>query len=316
MLCPYPVTTPSGLRPCGQCMACRVNRKRTWVGRMLSERAAHTNESLFITLTYNDEHLPQGGNLKPLHVRHFLQRLRRLGSLGPAPQALRYFFVGEYGEQKMRPHYHAILFGMGNPSTWRPVIQAAWTYNGESIGHTMTAPAESGALSYCAHYVTKKMTSEADERLEGRHPEFTRMSQKPVLGYQSLIMRARALNTKEGARLVAEKGIPTSYRINGAVYRYTKADYLKLVDLAGFTDPELAERCWQGDGWTLDDAVARVYIQAEHGRWTAARLHNEVQRLEEEFSKIDKTARYAAAEALAEKLFRRRQVEAMERRSL
>ena len=60
----------------------------------------------FVTLTYDEKHLPKDGSLCLEHVQLFLKRLR-FGSAFP----LRYFLCGEYGEKTSRPHYHICLFG-------------------------------------------------------------------------------------------------------------------------------------------------------------------------------------------------------------
>lgn len=63
--------------------------------------------SCFVTLTYDDEHMPYGGDLHYRHFQLFLKKLRkRLG------RPVRYFMCGEYGDRLGRPHYHAILIGV------------------------------------------------------------------------------------------------------------------------------------------------------------------------------------------------------------
>ena len=43
--------------PCGQCKNCRINQARIWTNRILMEQCCH-DYSCFVTLTYDDEHLP------------------------------------------------------------------------------------------------------------------------------------------------------------------------------------------------------------------------------------------------------------------
>ena len=65
---------------------------------------------MFITLTYNDKHLPADNSLDKTHFQKFMKRYRRhLDKHGG--QKVKYFQCGEYGEQKLRPHYHALIFG-------------------------------------------------------------------------------------------------------------------------------------------------------------------------------------------------------------
>ena len=50
--------------PCGGCIGCRIDRSRQWALRCVHEASLHSTNS-FITLTYNDENLPEGGSLIP-----------------------------------------------------------------------------------------------------------------------------------------------------------------------------------------------------------------------------------------------------------
>lgn len=49
--------------PCGRCIGCRLERSRQWAVRCVHEAALH-EDNAFITLTYDDDHLPYGGTLK------------------------------------------------------------------------------------------------------------------------------------------------------------------------------------------------------------------------------------------------------------
>lgn len=106
--------------PCGQCIGCRIDRSREWANRCLMELESHPEGGYFLTLTYNDMHLPWSwyadpytGEAQPSltldrrDVQLFIKRLRRATG-----QSLRYFGCGEYGPRTMRPHYHLIIFGL------------------------------------------------------------------------------------------------------------------------------------------------------------------------------------------------------------
>lgn len=171
MLCRKPYllggTVPFG---CGQCLPCRINRRRLWSWRMFLESLT-AKDSCFVTLTYSPEKLPTNGSLVPSHVRDWLKRLRHHVS----PDTVRFFLVGEYGDQSERPHYHAALFGVGVPHA--TLIQKTWGF-----GFVHVAEFNQLTSQYIAGYVVKKMTGPSDPRLRGRHPEFARMSRRPGIG--------------------------------------------------------------------------------------------------------------------------------------
>ena len=95
---------------CGRCIGCRKEYARQWAMRCLHE-ASLFDENSFVTLTYDDKHLPAGGTLVKRDVQLFLKRLRRKFS----DRTIRYFFSGEYGGDTLRPHYHGCLFGFAFP---------------------------------------------------------------------------------------------------------------------------------------------------------------------------------------------------------
>lgn len=208
MNCKKPISIGVWRVGCGQCLPCRINRRRLWSHRLVIEGEQHL-EKCFVTLTYDNEHLPSGGTLVPLDFKNFLKRLRRRME----PKKLRFFGVGEYGEESQRPHYHTILFGLApcpvrsaHGSALRApcgcqsctVVRSSW-----GNGRIDVAPFEEGVAQYVAKYVTKKMTSKDDPRLNGRHPEFARMSLKPGIGADGAAVLAEHL--KQNLDLVLDE---------------------------------------------------------------------------------------------------------------
>lgn len=99
----------SMLLPCRQCIGCRLEKSRQWATRLMHESSLHA-KSCFLTLTYDDDHIPKDGSLNRSHLSTFFKDLRaRCDYYGKGK--VKYFACGEYGEKFSRPHYHAALFG-------------------------------------------------------------------------------------------------------------------------------------------------------------------------------------------------------------
>lgn len=183
--------------PCGQCIGCRIERQEMWAVRCYAESKMH-EKSCFITTTYDEKNFPRHGSLNYRDFQLFLKRLRK----ARAPDKIRYFVAGEYGEQLQRPHFHALLFGCDFPdreplNSVRSVnglhqsgeLQRLWGKGLCSIGEVTYASAR-----YCAAYVLKqhKKSSEDDAHYKTVNyttgeivelePEFAKMSLKPGLG--------------------------------------------------------------------------------------------------------------------------------------
>lgn len=193
MLCKRPYVQGTLAYSCGQCMPCRIRKRREWTHRIMLE-AAQYEDNAFVTLTYDNDHLPNGGSLVPRDVQLWLKRLRVNW-----PARLRYYLVGEYGDDSWRPHYHVALFNYApcvrgrtkrdvrNRVDWRGccsscgLVGNAWGKGDIDVGILETASA-----GYLAGYVTKKMTRTDDPRLNGRWPEFARMSLRPGIGFDAM----------------------------------------------------------------------------------------------------------------------------------
>lgn len=111
MQCVKPITLYNGVDPlvvpCGKCVACRIAKSREWALRLLWEGESHEGLSLFVTLTYDEQHLPKPPSIEKYHLQNFVKRLRK-----NTGKKIKYYACGEYGDRTLRPHYHIILFGL------------------------------------------------------------------------------------------------------------------------------------------------------------------------------------------------------------
>lgn len=257
MLCRRPFMAGLAAHGCGQCMPCRVNRRRLWSHRLLLESFKHS-EACFVTLTYADEHLPPSGSVSRKAVQGFLKRLRdRIH-----PRRIRFYAVGEYGELTQRPHYHLALFGIG-PVEASDLVPKAWPFGGVHIGDLSPASA-----SYLARYVTKKWTRPDEPGLAGRSPEFATMSLKPGIGAEAMADVAAALSDRHGQELVAVD-VPTSLRSGPSsllLGRYLRSQLRVALGRSPDT-PVLAKAQWLGELQAmLEEAGSYEAYRAKVGR--------------------------------------------------
>ena len=182
--------------PCGRCVGCRLERSRQWAVRCVHEAQMHA-ENCFITLTYDEAHVPEGFSLRYVDFQKFMRELRR-----ETGRKVRFFMCGEYGGEHSRPHFHACLFGFdfsdkiqykrvgGGAVLYRsPSLEKLWRFGFSTIG---AVTFESAA--YVARYVMKKVADAAASvvvpdqvdratgEIVGRCPEFCHMSLKPGIG--------------------------------------------------------------------------------------------------------------------------------------
>lgn len=95
---------------CGKCEDCLRKKRNDWVQRLISEWR-YSKCTKFVTLTYDDAHLPIESvdedryrfTTNKRDVQLFLKRFRKL-------HQVRYFLVSEFGDNTHRPHYHALFF--------------------------------------------------------------------------------------------------------------------------------------------------------------------------------------------------------------
>lgn len=222
MRCKSPYRSAAGEFGCGQCMPCRVNRRRLWTGRIVLE-SRHHEHNAFATFTYAD---PCPFELDPRHLQLFWKKLRKVH----AP--FRYFAVGEYGDKTFRPHYHAALFGVSFLEG--ELLAQTWEHGFIHLGEL-----NHNSAQYIAGYVTKKMTAKDDPRLEGRHPEFARMSLRPGIGRLAMTEAGRHFTESAASRGLLKMGdVPRDIQTDGKSYplgRYLRNALREEVGWEGTT---------------------------------------------------------------------------------
>lgn len=181
--------------PCGRCIGCRLDKAKTWAIRCYHEGRMHA-DSLMLTLTYDQQSVPQDHSLKLRDWQLFMKRLRqRTGT------PIRFYACGEYGPKTFRPHYHALIFGWwprdaryvrknehGDRMFTSELLRAVWPLG----DHEFTQLTYKSA-NYVTRYVVQKMRGDkADDHYTRVSPidgntyrvatEFSVMSRRPGIG--------------------------------------------------------------------------------------------------------------------------------------
>lgn len=178
--------------PCGYCIGCRLERARQWSVRIMHEAQMH-DKSSFLTLTYDDDHLPEDFSLDHSDIQRFMKRMRKRY----VGRNLRYFVCGEYGDTTHRPHYHMCLFGLdfaesrrkysenrGNTLYSDDHLDDLWSMGSCQIGQLTIQSA-----SYVSRYVVNKQYQQDYEAVDEstgevyvRKPPYCAMSLRPGIG--------------------------------------------------------------------------------------------------------------------------------------
>jgi hypothetical protein len=145
--------------------------------------------SCMLNLTYNDDWLPEHGQLYKDDLQRFFKRLRKSG------YKFRYVASGEYGDKTKRPHFHIALFGQDFSEDRRPFGRASGgdrTYTSDVVakhwtkGNHLIGSLNFESAAYIARYILKKIkglqqpeplfTDEVTGEVVLPNPEFLIMS--------------------------------------------------------------------------------------------------------------------------------------------
>lgn len=176
------------LLPCGNCDWCKQNKQNEWTFRIIAESMYH-NDNCFLTLTYDNAHLPCNMYGLPTLVKRDVQLfMKRLRKAYPE-NYIKYYACGEYGSKGNRPHYHLIIFG------WKPTdlkVLEKWTFKKPYLTYVSDSLKELWPNGYhvvgdftpdTAHYVSKYVSKPSSFYDSSRiQKPFRLVSTVPALG--------------------------------------------------------------------------------------------------------------------------------------
>lgn len=176
---------------------------RNWIGKVQAE-GVNAEEMWMVTLTYADSDADDSVILNYRPVQRFWKRLRKEG------YQFRFFIVGEYGGQKMRSHWHAIIFWEGKP----PAAEfSTKRYNWPHWPEGFSFIEKVRNLTYAGAYVAKYLLKD-DKAV-------VRASTNPSLGEKYLMQYARN-RALDGKPLFGEHVTYTTgaYAKTGELFQY------------------------------------------------------------------------------------------------
>lgn len=178
--------------PCGRCFECVKRRRNDWYVRCLIE-SGYRKFTYFGLLTYAEV----GQKLQKRDVQLFLKRLRSYG------YDFRYLIVGEYGEEKGRPHWHCLFF-TDLPIAFNRIAQA-WRGGFGKVenvaGWIRFEPIRSArSIRYTVKYMYKYVGQDARfEMMVSKNPAIG----KGFLNRQVLFLEKKSVDFSINGRLTA-----------------------------------------------------------------------------------------------------------------
>lgn len=174
-----------------------------WIGKVQAE--GNTCDNMWmLTLTYRDSDSPDSIVLRYPPIQRMFKRMRESGL------KFRYFICGEYGGQKARAHWHAIIFWQGDPPDAEfSVNQYEWPYWPEGYTYIEQVRDVTHAGTYVAKYMLKD-----DQAI-------VRASTRPALGEIYLLEYAQK-RAIDGKPLFGEYVTYTTgaYAKTGGLFQY------------------------------------------------------------------------------------------------
>ena len=124
-----------------------ANQRQEWIFRLQQEFKV-SELAIFVTLTYDEQHVPFDLSVNKRDVQLFHKRLRKHF---PAKD-LRFYVVSEYGDHTQRPHYHGLYFFKSRHDL--DFIYKTFTESWKN-GFLKFGNVEEGSIVYCTKYCLK-----------------------------------------------------------------------------------------------------------------------------------------------------------------
>lgn len=164
-----------------------------------------SRSALFVTLTYDDNHVPINKEtmtitLNKKEIPLYIKRLRKLHDKieYKDKKPIKYYGVGEYGEDRERPHYHIIIF-----NALPELIPIAWAIDKTMLG--MVQIGDKGVTAGGARYLAQYMMTGQDLDYTNRQKPFSLMSKNLGDNYVTEAMKKWHLQ-KTGKAIVLPNG--------------------------------------------------------------------------------------------------------------
>lgn len=256
--------------PCGKCIGCNLDRSGEWALRVYHESTLH-QENCFLTLTFDDEHLPSNGSVSKRDLQLFFKKMRT----SIYPKKISYLACGEYGPTLGRPHYHAAVMGYdfkdkipakksGDHVLYSSEeLQNYWPWGFNTIGDLNYQTA-----GYIARYTVKKirgnMAQEHYKKLDTQtgelhdiEPEFLLSSRNPAIGKRWLDKYHSDLQKGYLTHNGKKRGIPKYYLKKYPELDDFRASHLKTTARLNYDpfDPELG-----GDRLRVKETVKKSQV--------------------------------------------------------
>ena len=239
--------------PCRKCIPCLLHRQKAWVSRLVEELRNHPF-NYFVTLTYDDEHVPvtEDGEMC-FNKQHFIklnQDMRKRFQQGklrnpvsdvllgspefielPKDVKYKYYITTEYGPTTFRPHAHGVWYGLPESRDVVEVLfRTLWPY-----GFVSVFPAAEGAAGYISKYLVSDGVGKDSYAGGNGMPPFSLMSKGLGASYIDRMGEWHRANPK---RMYTQ-----FHGSKGTMDRYLKHKIYSEDVLEDYSD-EVLEKMW------------------------------------------------------------------------
>lgn len=182
------VSYNSHVVPCGKCVDCLRRRQHGWSFRLYHQQLV-SDTACFMTLTYGENYCNKTGEyvfgedapisdngfqtLDRKDLTDFLHRLRKYQRRKlNNNETIKYYAVGEYGTDNLRPHYHIIMYNLDPHLVARSHLLAKKIWKKGSVDIASCTPS---SINYVVGYVMQG-SHQKMHRNDDRTPQFSQQS--------------------------------------------------------------------------------------------------------------------------------------------
>lgn len=264
---------------CGHCLGCRLDHADMWATRLTMEAKCWTN-NCFVTLTYNNPHLPMKNGKTRLvkeDLQKFLKRLRYYHTgneewinpkTGEYENPIRYYACGENGMSGTRaiiggnPHFHIALFNFrpkdlkirgvnahGDIQYESPSLQKIW-----GKGYVVVEDLTPGSAGYITRYVQKKAGITPKKKIfTGRYRTEEAIDERNGNIYTKIIRETRIDKEENPEFQVMSRAVGIGYMYWEKNKEKIKRNSGIMINIKGKVKiksiPRYFKKLWEDENW-------------------------------------------------------------------